>query len=251
MGNQAEFDPTLDNDPQFKLSSRHEILAVLRGLQKHHAMVTIYFDDGREFVLTTIAAVDAEHEALIFEAGPDARSNKLLLAAHRLMVVSHQDRVKVQFATGRAQAVKHGSGAGFSVPLPATLTRLQRRDYYRVDLPDGRAVKAFLRLSQDGPLQMIDVRLVNISCTGLAILTYHPGMSLEIGHVYPSCSINLPGVGTISAPLEICNVSDVTQKDEDSSFRVGCRFLELTEGMQTMIQRYINKIEGERIQLRR
>jgi flagellar brake protein len=249
MGNQAEFDPALENDPRFKLSSRHEILAVLRGLQKHHAMVTIYFDDGREFVLTSIAAVDAEHEALIFEPGPDPRSNKLLMAARQLMVVSYQDRVKVQFATGRAHAVVDSQG--FGVPLPPALTRLQRRDYYRVDLPDGRAVKAFLRLSPDGPLQLIDVRLVNISCTGIAILTYHPGMSLEIGHVYPACSINLPGVGTISAPLEICNISDVTMKEEDRSYRVGCRFLELTEGMQTMIQRYINKLEGERIQLRR
>lgn len=251
MGATTAFDPVPDTDERFTLRSRAEIVSVLRSLAKQNAMITVYFDQGRELILTTILEVNPEFQELVLDLGADAHANNLLLQSTRLMVVGHEDRIKVQFTTSLAQATMRDGHPAFRVRIPGALLRLQRRDFYRVQLPMGKPVKAYLQPNADQPEDLIEARLVDLSCGGAAMVLAGPGIATEVGSVYPACSINLPGVGTVSAPVEIGYLRDVALKNGLHERRVGCRFIKLPGAMQSMIQRYINRAERERHLLRR
>jgi c-di-GMP-binding flagellar brake protein YcgR len=135
--------------------------------------------------------------------------------------------------------------------IPGAVLRLQRRDSYRTQLPMGKPIKAYLQPFAEHPDRLHEARLVDISCGGLAMILTTVDFPIEIGQVYPACSINLPGVGTVSAPLEITYVSDVALNNGTSQRRAGCRFINLPGPMQSMIQRYINQAERERHLMRR
>ena len=233
-------------EERFTLRSKPEIVSVLRGLQKRHAMITMYFDQGREFILTSILAINPDFQELVLDLGPDARANRLLLNASRLEVVGYEGRVKVQFTANRAEAVVHQGRPAFRVRMPTALVRLQRREYYRAEVPDERPIKAYIQLRRDRPDLLLEARLTDISCGGMALLSTENGEPLESGRVYPACSINLPGIGTVSAPVEICNAGDISWSSGLRHQRLGCRFVDPSEHMQTMIQRYINNVERTR-----
>jgi len=245
------YDPVLDADERLTLHSAPEIVGVLRSLQKQRAMISVYFDQGREFILTAILAVNPEFQEIVLDLGADARTNKLLLQSTRLLVVGYEDRIKVQFVTSLAQATMHEGHPAFRVRIPGSLLRMQRRDYYRIQLPMSRPVKAYLQLSAEHPDQLQEARVVDISCGGIAMVLATTEVPLAIGQIYPACSVNLPSVGTVSAPVQITYLSDVALKNGALQRRAGCHFIKLAGSMQSMIQRYINQAERERHLLRR
>jgi len=51
----------------------------------------------------------------------------------------------------------------------------------------------------------------------------------------------------VEATLRIQNTFEVTLKNGHKSLRSGCQFVDLRPAMQSLIQRYILKLERERI----
>lgn len=251
MGSPLPLEPILEADDRYALHSRIEILSVLRSLHRQGAMVTINFDQGREFILTTIVAVDTESDEVLLDFGADARANALLLKANRMHVVGNQDRVRIEFSSNKATQTTYENRPTFSLRVPSVLTRLQRRDFYRLDVPKGGRVKAYLQFNAEKPEKLVEAELVDISCGGVAIMGFASETPLREGELCPACSINLPGVGTVSAPIRICSVADVTLRNGAQSKRIGCHFVRLNGAMQAMIQRFINNTERERARLRR
>jgi len=247
----STLDPAQEIKERCTLRSRPEIIAVLRSLERQQSMITVHFDQGREFILTTILAVNPEFHELVLDLGADTRANKLLLQATHLEIEGFEGRIKVQFSAGHAQTTVHKGHAAFRVRMPGAVVRLQRRDAYRIPLPMGKPIKAYLQPFAGRPDQLHEARLVDISCGGVAIMMTTVDFPIEIGRVFPACSINLPGVGTVSAPMAITYVSDVALKNGTSQRRAGCRFIKLPGPMQSMIQRYINQAERERHPMRR
>jgi c-di-GMP-binding flagellar brake protein YcgR len=241
----STIDPAHETKERCTLRSRPEIIAVLRSLEKQQSMITVYFDQGREFILTTILAVNQEVSELVLDLGADARANKLLLQAAHLEIEGLEGRIKVQFSAAQAQPAVHNGHAAFRMRMPGAVVRLQRREAYRMSLPTTKPIKAYLQPFADRPGQLIEARLIDISCGGVAMILTAVEIPIQIGQVYPACSINLPGAGTVSAPLEITYLSDVSLKNGTSQRRAGCRFLRLPSSMQSMIQRYINQAERQ------
>ncbi len=247
MGGSSSFGPILEADERYALRERTEIFSVLRALQKSGAALTLCFNQGREFLLTTILAIDPEAERLVLDLGADERANKLLLGAKRVQVIGRQDRIRIEFTAQGVAAARFGGRAAFAMPVPGVRTRLQRRDFYRLDVPLGQRVKALLQPPAGGA--PIEAELLDISCGGVAIVdrTEAP----PIGSIYPGCTIHLPGVGTVSAALEVCSVADLQLTNGAQARRIGCRFVKPNSAMQTLIQRYVNNVERERARLRR
>ncbi len=247
----SSLEPILEADERYALRDQPEILSVLRALNKSGALLTLYFDHWREFVLTTIIALDPDEGKILLDVGADARSNKLLLASDRVHVSGNQDRIRITFASGRVLQAEYEGRPAFAMPIPEVLSRLQRRDFYRLEVPRSQRIKAFLQISAVQPENLVEAEVLDISCGGISIVDGTGSQQLRVGTVYPACSINLPGLGTISAPIEICSIGEASLKNGTRTRRLGCRFVKLASGMQTLIQRFINNIERERARLRR
>ncbi|MDR2614560.1 MAG: flagellar brake protein, partial [Candidatus Accumulibacter sp.] len=80
LGNQTSFAPQFEVEltnaryNQYLLYSRTEILAVLRSIIQRGMLITVYFDQGRYFFLTSIIALQAKNTEIILDIGSDEKT---------------------------------------------------------------------------------------------------------------------------------------------------------------------------------
>ena len=60
-------DASSTDDGRFRVDSRVEIVYILRALMRSNALVTAYFNNGRDFVVTAVLQVDGEQGFVILD----------------------------------------------------------------------------------------------------------------------------------------------------------------------------------------
>lgn len=83
-----ELDQSADYS-QFLLYSKSEILAVLRSLIQKGSLITVYFDQGRSFLLTSMIALTNENREFILDIGSNEEMNAKALLADKLIFHDH------------------------------------------------------------------------------------------------------------------------------------------------------------------
>jgi c-di-GMP-binding flagellar brake protein YcgR len=231
------------DDSKYLIHSRTEIAHVLRAVMLKNELVTAYFDHGHDFILTSIVEVDAGLGTVILDCGANEALNKKILGSEKIIFVTTQDRVKVQFVAGRIESVQHNKRDAFRIKLPPTLLKLQKREFYRLSTPVIKPIQCIIPTTQHG---RVSVNIVDISIGGVGIVGYPPEIAFEAGQVYDGCRIDLPDIGTVTVSMEIKSTFEITLKIGSKTKRSGCEFTNIPSSMQAMIQRYIIKLELER-----
>jgi c-di-GMP-binding flagellar brake protein YcgR len=236
---------SLPDDSQFLLHNKLEIVRTLRGLISHHEMVSAFFSEGRELLLTSVLHVDSDTDSVLLDYGSNSELNQKILLAERIIFVTSLEKVKVQWVGGAIAKDTWEGRDAFRIVLPSEMLRLQRREYFRLTTPVMNPLKCKIPASQG---LSIEVALADISAGGIGVVISQPlGVGFEVGAVFPGCRVELPGIGTAEFTLEIRSTWEITMKNGAKSLRAGCQFVDMRPGMQALIQRYIIKLERERI----
>jgi c-di-GMP-binding flagellar brake protein YcgR len=231
------------DDSKYLIHSRTEIAHVLRAIMQKNELVTAYFNHGHDFILTSIVEVDPGLGAVIVDCGANDALNKKILDSEKIIFVTTQDRVKVQFVADKIESIQHNKRNAFRVKLPATLLKLQKREFYRLSTPVINPIKCIIPTTRHG---RVNVSIADISIGGIGIVGYPPEVEFEPGQVYDGCRIDLPDIGTVTVSMEIKSAFEITLKNGSKTKRCGCEFINIPSSMQAMIQRYIIKLERER-----
>ena len=160
-----------DDYSQYLLHSRSEILAVLRSLVQKGALITVYFDQGRSFLLTSMLTVNADTQSFVLDLGSNAEMNERALRAEKLILTTLVDKVKIQFNLSALKATLHDGRSAFGGAVPDTLLRLQRREYFRLSTPIANPIKlsATIRRADNSALQatlpLLDISGGGVVCT--------------------------------------------------------------------------------------
>lgn len=226
---------------EYLLKSRSEVLNVLRQLQQHDSLITLFFNEGKDLILTTLLSISDER--LIFDCGANTETNQRALNAERLFCSTLLDKVRVQFILRQPSAITHEGRSAFQAALPDNVLRLQRREYYRLALPLTRRLTCQIPVP-DG--QRIDFDIVDLSGGGMAIVAAPDEMIFSPDMEFAGCHIHLPEVGNITARIRILTTIQITLNNGVHIMRTGCHFVGLPGTMTNLIQRYIIKIERER-----
>lgn len=230
---------------QYLLNSKNEILFVLRPLVPEGARITVYFNEGRDFLLTTLVAIGDDH--LVLDYGSDAAMNRKALETDKLFCATQHENVKIQFILRGVTQISYEGRPAFRAAFPDTLLRLQRREFFRLTVPIARPLRCILPYQKaDGSRAQIEVKVVDISGGGLAIMAPPEGIGFEADAEFPNCRIELPEVGIVVATMKVCNVFEITLRNGSHVKRAGCQFKNLPGPMLTLVQRYIIKVERER-----
>jgi c-di-GMP-binding flagellar brake protein YcgR len=234
-----------DEYSKYLLHTKNEIFPVLKRLAEEVAQVTMFFNGGRDMVITSIVSFD--NDFLILDFGPSGELNRKALAADRLFCISQLDKVKIQFLLRGVTQVDDGGRPAFQTRRPENMLRLQRREFFRMTLPITRPLnmKATLKLAS-GANQSMDIQVCDISGGGLSIVNLDKAIPIESGLVLESCRLDLPEVGMVTCTLKVCSVQETVNRSGASFHRAGCEFVKLAGPMSTLIQRYIIKMERER-----
>lgn len=233
------------DDTRFLVSSRQEILRILRGLAHRNELVSAFFNGGKELLLTSVLEVDAERGSLLLDYGSNEQLNQRILGSEKIIFVTSLDKVKVQFVSQGIAAATFEGRSAFRAPLPQQVLQLQRREYYRLTTPIINPLKCVVPLEGG---RLVEMPLTDIGGGGIGLMLGHPpGVELKTGELYPGCRIELPGIGVLEATLRVQNTFEVTLKNGNRTLRSGCQFVNMRPAMQALIQRYIIKLERERI----
>lgn len=232
-------------DERFQVRGTLAIVALLRKMIEHRGFVTVHA--GPDFFVTALLAVDEDDGTLVFDYGVDAALTDRLLRAPRLTVVTQLDHVRVQFVLERAQRIDYEGSPAFRAPLPPFLTRLQRREYYRLRIPRGRPLMCEVPIQDarapDGT-RRVAMQVHDISAGGLMLYEGPDDFAPETGTELRGCAIDLPDLGHISLDLRIVHVQDGGGRGPHGA-RLGCCFLGISPATVNLIQRYINRVERE------
>jgi c-di-GMP-binding flagellar brake protein YcgR len=230
-------------EDKFFLLGKMEILNVLNDLIHRRESVAVYFNGGKDFILTLL--LEARSDALIFDLGGDPRTNKLLAQSAGCVFVALPDGIRVQFSAVQPQRFSWGETDAFWVPLPDRVIRLQRRECYRNVLPVITALK--VKLTNEYGVNLCDWLLHDLSVSGFgATVIGAPRFTNDetVAHVVIALSdkIRLDCSGMIR------HISQIDRNGK-GRYRVGVKFIDLPHVVEVAIQRYIIKIEYERRKL--
>ena len=227
---------------RYQVYSRFEIVSLLRAVADARAPVTVYFNQGAEFIVTNVLAVNPDFEELILDLGADNATNQRLLKSVHMTVVTFLERIKLQFQTQRAEQTVHEALPALRIRLPEALLRLQRREFYRIRTPAARPVAASLP-DPSAPGRRLSLRVADLSCDGVSLVAGESDPPLAPGTILRDCRIDLPEVGELTATLEVRSAAKHEEGARKNLRRYGCRFAGLPPAMTSALQRYITKTE--------
>jgi c-di-GMP-binding flagellar brake protein YcgR len=235
-----------DEEARYIVRDGLEILAIMRGLVASRALVSARLAPGRESVLSTLIEVADDGTSVLLDGSADPAQNVRMARADALDCVTQLDKVRIQFQLREQRLIDEAGKPGLRAPLPDTLMRLQRREFYRLQTPLADSVTCTLQPRAEGGGRETELRILDISGGGIAVAVPPVGMRFEKGDEFPGCLLRLPDAAPIPARLIVRNLFHITHRNGTGMLRAGCEFADLPRGAADVIQRYILRIERER-----
>ena len=231
-------------DPsRYSMESRTEIIFRLRELAMGGEMIAAYFNQGRDFILTTLLEVKPDHEIFIYDYGSNEELNQRLIESEKIIFVGNPGGVRMQFTCNAARKIKYGGSSAFISNIPRQMVRMQRREYYRVAIHLSKNLQYTIP-NYKGERLVVPVR--DISVGGVSLVgddNFADAKSLDR---ISRCRILLDEFGEINCDLEVRHIAQFTKRSGAPETRLGCMFMGITPVMQAMIQRYMVHLEQER-----
>jgi c-di-GMP-binding flagellar brake protein YcgR len=243
---QAITNAELENWHDYEVDSPREIVAFLRQIAEKNQLIRMLVQGEADVCMTSILAVDLDNDSIILDRSISREQNQRIVAAHRVNCETTLDKIRILFnASGLRDTTFEGRPA-LCADIPATLIRLQRREYYRMPTPVSNPVHALIPMpaALGGGSHVFP--LADISCGGIAILDNKLLLGNEIGQTFVGCRIELPEVGPVTTSLQVRNLLDMTLLNSKTNRRLGCEFVDISRGNMANVQRYITKLERER-----
>jgi c-di-GMP-binding flagellar brake protein YcgR len=243
---QTQDESRLENWHDFEVDSRREIIALLRAIGEKTQLIRMLVHGEADVCVTTILDVDPDSNTVYLDCSIDSDQNRRIVAAKRLAFETTLDKIRILFSTAEAVATTYNGGAAFKIELPASLIRLQRREFYRMATPVTNPVRALIPIPLEEGGGTIAVPLSDISCGGIAILDNKLILGNTIGQKYADCKLDLPDIGMVTTGLRVRNSMELTLLNNKTNRRLGCEFVDISRGNLAIVQRYITKLERER-----
>lgn len=235
-----------DAEENFRIYSEMDILFILRGIMQANSLITLYADPGKSFFLTSILRIDSDNREMIIDYGLDEKISQQALYSKKLTFVTTQNKIKIEFACTQIRSIEFEGKKAFSVNIPESLLRIQRRDNFRISTPITKPLKCIVPIVVEQKSMQAEITLLDISCSGIGAMDQNPTVHFEPGTVYNNCQISLPDIGVVSTTIRVKNIYAMKLHNGGTYQRIGCEFIGLPAKTEAMIHRYIIKQEQTR-----
>ena len=224
------------------LTNPHEIIFLIRNLIKRGDRMSVIFQEGRQSFLTILLDVSPITGLVYFDIGGSNEINQAFLKATTCSFSTFVDGIRIQFSAKKCLQAQLAGAPVFAVPIPASLLRLQRREVFRLQLPTTKPYTC--RVRRGSPKEQL-MPLHDISVGGIGIHSTNPLDYVQTDKL-ENCWIDLRESGMISTALEVRYVISQESRTGKPLWRMGCRFVDLPPSDETLIQRFMARIEAER-----
>jgi len=230
-----------EQERECSVTSARQIQSLLRKISETMSRTALYFDAAQDFIITTL--LDVGDKGFWVEQGTDTTKNRRIAENKTVTLVSSVDQIKIQFAVDGIRAVTHQGGSAFYLSLPASLYRVQRREYFRTAIPLSERLLCVIPTSKPQAGGRIELPVMDISGGGVKLSCAETDIELVPGEIYPGCQINLPDVGKISVTIVVKSLVSISAQTGHTIKHVGCEFKNPDNATSILLQRYITKMQ--------
>lgn len=244
----------MSDKANFTLKNPTEITRKLSLIFKQDCLITVSFNEGQSFFLSTLIDIDTKKKKMSLDFASDDKLNKQILKANSITFETNVGGVSVNFTLPKVSNPLLNRNKAFILNFPEELVWLERRSFYRIKTPlqNTPNCKFTLNISdQAGNDQSYNLKvdLLDLSLTGTSF-AYDPtqyssdifeGIK-EIAH----CSITLPEIGRFSTAIHIQNQRPQKVSEPDQVQIMGVKFYKLSGIIEAQVQRYMLLIEREK-----
>ena len=228
----------VDDVGPYLIHSRREITTLLRRLTEQRELVRMIFSDGEEAIAT--AVLEVGEDSLIIESAPNPEQLARVLASSSISFDTALERIRIAFFATRIEPCVHEGLPALRIPLPETMVRLQRREYYRVLTP-----RCTIQMEHEGGPPPVSFAVQNVSAGGIALIDDEMALEPTKGAEYANCELMLPGAQSVIVTLCVMNCCDMTLFNGRMARRIGCAFVNPNAAMLALVQRYVSKLERD------
>lgn len=236
-----------EEDDKHRITSAKEIEFILQSIAEKTSRVALYYGNSNDFILTTI--LGADDTGLWLEQSPNDPDNQRITGSNRLVFVSSHSQIKIQFSANHASSTVYQGYPAFYLPLPETICRLQRREYYRLIVPASEPLRCIITAGKSEKKQLREITIMDISVGGIGLTCAEDDAELVPGVSYPNCRIELPEVGTINGTIVVKNLVLLPSASDHVHKRAGCEFKDLDRHSIILLQRYVTNMQRAKSKL--
>lgn len=226
-------------DERYMVRSPHQIRHLLQQMIDQRSMVNAH-PDGRDQSFPS-AVLEVDEDGLLLDASPLPAINRSAEVAASLLCFGQVDKVTVRFQLHGHRRIEQDGRVAFRVPLPEEVYHLQRREFYRLETPVGDSPYCLIPDPDGG--EPSRWRVIDISAGGMALMLPSPQDLLALQGRYRGCGLLIPDAPPVTTTLVVCNLRPQKQANGMETIRAGLRFDDLPRGADTLIQRYIFRID--------
>lgn len=232
----------------YRLASPVEVGFILRSLANRADFITVYFNNGRDLLLTRVLHVDQKKREFIFDLSGHQPSNDALQKTEKAIFVALPDGVKVQFATGHVRLVDFEEKPAFIAPFPPDVIKLQRREFFRLNTPISNPYYCRLNLPQTGDQIQLEIHDVSLGGLGMWLPKSLNAKvdKIDMGLTIEQAMFDFGAGGVMRADIEVRNCRPIENRQGQTQYIVGVRFINLTRSQEANLQRLITQLERER-----
>ncbi|MDS1140493.1 flagellar regulator YcgR PilZN domain-containing protein [Pusillimonas sp. SM2304] len=232
-----------DNGDPYQTSSQLEIVRLLRSIEARKALLRMHLKGRAVAIVTTILEVDAANHRLIVDVSSDPDFNERIIKAQSVTFDTMLDKIHIQFSTTDITPCLQDNLPALSMPIPQTLSRIQRREYYRVDTPVTHPASCKIPIKGEHGTIEHSLIVKDISAGGVSLVDADHILDNSKGATYKHCKLELPEVGSVVTELRVMRSQDESLANDVERRVIGCKFVNLPNPMQIMVQHYIGLLE--------
>ncbi len=225
------------DDSKYSIHHRKEIISIFETLRKERAAIRLATSSAGEITTSIIKASD-EGNYVYLDVTADEKLNSRV-ADSKHITFTTEIGVKVKWHSYHIQLISLQDGTAFSIRVPAVVQRIQRREHFRVPIPQGKngLICKILLLEE-----MLEVPIRDMSAGGICIAVQKPlNPIFSQSEVLERCQIEFPVVGIVHFKLKICEI----RPSSDDLCLIGTEFVGLSRGASNVIQRCLLQLEAE------
>lgn len=195
---------------------------------------------GQNSILTTLLKIDSANDALIFDGTSDPSLTRQICTATSLQFEASENGVRISFTAGPAELCSLDDRPALRLPVPSEVTRVQRREAFRVATPQNDPVLCTVPLDSE----LISLPLLDLSSTGLGASDPQQKITINAGEVLTGCQLCIPKSEPITVNLRLIHLREFERADKKIR-KAGFAFENLRGNALVRVQRYISTLERE------
>jgi flagellar brake protein len=236
-----------DEEEKYLLRTAREIGLVVQSLIDKRALISAYVSPRNHTFPTALISVSPDDGTLLIDGSANDAINRSVTHAHHLTCVSQLDRIHIQFRLARLSPLLSDGQIAFRADVPDRVLKLQRREFYRLQVPVAEPVTCSVQTGQaNTSLGYTDLRVLDISGGGIAIVVPHGHPLFQPYRELEDCLLRLPDLDPIPMHLSVRNLFRQLNQNGTETWRAGCQFTRLPRGADVLIQRYIFRLDRQR-----